>query len=467
VGAAALAMAVAALAAGALLARPRATATARDEAVVPSAAPAAAAAACAADPAALRAANAALAPLLAELVSTPFFRHFKVKLGGECPFWADDGQCSLADCAVCECAPGDVPPRLARECEERGAAPDVLGACPALADPAVDRGGADAARLVAVPGWKGLDNPWMATDDDGDAAATPYSVIDLAKNVERYTGYKGEHARRVWGFIYRQDCFDGADGDEARAASSALSPSCDPVKRLFYRVMSGVHASITAHLADEYLVDAHAGAWGPNLALFADRLGAPAHAGRVANLHFAYAFVARALHRAGPLLAAADYDDGGPSRGADEAALARELASHPALAALCAEPFDGALPGAGGGRERLQAAFRNVTAAMDCVGCEKCRLWGKLQVLGVASSLKVLLADGGGRGGAGAGDMAQPALTLERNEAVALVNLADRLARSVEIVGRLQARLDAGEVPAAPVGDAAGGHDRLAAALGF
>jgi len=37
----------------------------------------------------------------------------------------------------------------------------------------------------------------------------------------------------------------------------------------------------------------------------------------------------------------------------------------------------------------------------------------------------------------------------------------------VEIVGRLQARLDAGEVPAAPVGDAAGGHDRLAAALGF
>ena len=63
--------------------------------------------------------------------------------------------------------------------------------------------------------------------------------------------------------------------------------------------------------------------------------------------------------------------------------------------------------------------------------------------------------------------MAQPALTLERNEAVALVNLADRLARSVEIVGRLQARLDAGEVPAALVGDAAGGHDRLAAALGF
>lgn len=24
--------------------------------------------------------------------------------------------------------------------------------------------------------------------------------------------------------------------------------------------------------------------------------------------------------------------------------------------------------------------FRNISKIMDCVGCEKCRLWGKLQV---------------------------------------------------------------------------------------
>ena len=29
---------------------------------------------------------------------------------------------------------------------------------------------------------------------------------------------------------------------------------------------------------------------------------------------------------------------------------------------------------------------------MDCVGCEKCRLWGKLQVLGLATSLKILFS---------------------------------------------------------------------------
>jgi len=271
----------------------------------------------------------------------------------------------------------------------------------------------------------------------------------------------------VWGFIYAQDCFPRGGETAARA------PTCDPAKAAFFRIMSGVHASITAHLADEYLVDAKAGEWGPNLALFAERLGGQANAARVANLHYAYAFVARAVHRAGPLLAAADYDDGGEGRGEDEAGAMRALVSSPALARVCGAPFDAALASRHQAARRttaaLQAAFRNVTAAMDCVGCEKCKLWGKLQLLGVATALKVLVSDA--RADGGVGDASSPlrphALVLERNEVVALVNLFDRLARSVATVARLQARLDAGEVPVAPVGEGAGGHDRLASVIGF
>ena len=33
-------------------------------------------------------------------------------------------------------------------------------------------------------------------------------------------------------------------------------------------------------------------------------------------------------------------------------------------------------------REELRTAFVNITRIMDCVGCEKCKLWGKLQTLG-------------------------------------------------------------------------------------
>lgn len=33
-------------------------------------------------------------------------------------------------------------------------------------------------------------------------------------------------------------------------------------------------------------------------------------------------------------------------------------------------------------RQQLQASFQNITSIMDCVGCEKCKLWGKLQLMG-------------------------------------------------------------------------------------
>lgn len=33
-------------------------------------------------------------------------------------------------------------------------------------------------------------------------------------------------------------------------------------------------------------------------------------------------------------------------------------------------------------KRQLQATFQNITRVMDCVGCEKCKLWGKLQTLG-------------------------------------------------------------------------------------
>ena len=31
--------------------------------------------------------------------------------------------------------------------------------------------------------------------------------VDLAKNPERYTGYKGDSALRVWKSIYQENCF--------------------------------------------------------------------------------------------------------------------------------------------------------------------------------------------------------------------------------------------------------------------
>lgn len=37
--------------------------------------------------------------------------------------------------------------------------------------------------------------------------------------------------------------------------------------------------------------------------------------------------------------------------------------------------------------------FRNISRIMDCVGCDKCRLWGKLQVQGLGTALKILFSE--------------------------------------------------------------------------
>ena len=38
----------------------------------------------------------------------------------------------------------------------------------------------------------------------------------------------------------------------------------------------------------------------------------------------------------------------------------------------------------------LKAIFRNMARLMDCVSCERCRLWGKVQIYGVGTALKIL-----------------------------------------------------------------------------
>ena len=57
-----------------------------------------------------------------------------------------------------------------------------------------------------------------------------------------------------------------------------------------------------------------------------------------------------------------------------------------ALQKACPIPFhEGRLwqgADAGALQGQLRSHFQNITRIMDCVGCEKCKLWGKLQLVG-------------------------------------------------------------------------------------
>eukprot|EP01026_Neomeris_dumetosa_P062957 TRINITY_DN5970_c0_g2_i1.p1 TRINITY_DN5970_c0_g2~~TRINITY_DN5970_c0_g2_i1.p1 ORF type:complete len:492 (+),score=46.91 TRINITY_DN5970_c0_g2_i1:55-1476(+) len=366
--------------------------------------------------------------VLTQLVKTAFFRYFKVNLWCDCPLWPDDGMCSLQACSVCECEEGEIPKAWKIEEGLMEASNDFSKCAQTIqAEQAVNRTVASNLRskLVTLKGWRGFNNPWMWEEENEEE----YLYINLLDNPERYTGYKGEHAHRIWSSIYSQSCFDDLkDGGEVCME-----------KKIFYRIISGMHASISAHIAKEYLLDEIQGVWGENLDLFAERFAAPERKEYVENLYFAYLFVLRAVQRAAPSMLEFPYVTGIDAEDQRTVQLVKQLLTNKRLESSCPVPFDeGRLwKGADGVqlKKQLQNSFKNITRIMDCVGCEKCKLWGKLQVLGISTALKILFSADDCKGHTPVDSFQD--LTLERNELIALINLLDRLSQSVELYRRM------------------------------
>eukprot|EP00898_Chlorokybus_atmophyticus_P005506 jgi/Chlat1/5957/Chrsp4S06292 len=345
-------------------------------------------------------------PVLSNLVTTPFFRYFKVNLWGDCHFFPDDAMCRMRDCSVEECPDEEVPSmwREPQEDDEACVAENPLGKADLFLDKTVFRG------------WRETDNPW--TMENESCCETIY--VNLRQNPERFTGYVGETARRVWDAIYHENCFFSNESDKDTCTEA----------RVFHKLISGMHTSISIHIAGEYLLDEDKGLWGPHLQLYWDRVGQFTE--RQENLYFAFLFVTRAVTKAADYLAQASYDTGQQAEDARTLQLVKDLVHSTALQASCPLPFDeGTLWRGQDGpllMEQLKARFQNITAIMDCVGCEKCRLWGKLQILGIATSLKILFS---------VENQPIPSLDLQRNEVIALLNFMHRLSESLALNARL------------------------------
>ncbi|KHN31709.1 Endoplasmic oxidoreductin-1 [Glycine soja] len=101
----------------------------------------------------------------------------------------------------------------------------------------------------------------------------------------------------------------------------------------------------------------------------------------VRNLYFTFLFVLRAVTKASDYLEQAEYDTGNPNEDLTTQSLIKQLLYNPKLQAACPIPFDEAnLWKCQSGpelKQKIQQQFRNISALMDCVGCEKCRLCGR------------------------------------------------------------------------------------------
>jgi hypothetical protein len=363
-----------------------------------------------------------------------------------------------------------------------------------------------------------LHNDWTTVEEaaDGRSLADVGVYVNLLENPERYTGYSGPPAQRVWTAIAEENCFLPARSLLTRPTSANavvqkefLDEQCLET-RVFYRLIEGLRASITVHIAREYRhpVDQYTYRWGPHEELFLQHI-AP-FPDRLQNLYFTFLFLLRAVAKAEPqLLRHTLYDTGDAvadnqlraqlqalysffhhshlgapddqlddvsdiavdtnnntntsssscssssngmcsvsvlaecARAFNESRLFQSPSPSPSL--VISSPtestesrragYAGYLDYAGTNehtllREEFRLKFRNISRILECVSCEKCRLWSKLQILGLGTAAKVLLTEGAEE---------VESLQLRRQEVIALVNTLHQLTKSVAFAAHVLA----------------------------
>ncbi|CAE6442637.1 unnamed protein product [Rhizoctonia solani] len=393
---------------------------------------------------------------LADLVTTPFFKYFKVDLYRDCPFWEDDGFCLMRECGVTSVDESEVP-----EMWRTAALSKVQG----LSEES----------RKSFPGCYYRDSDFCFLDDE---ATSDGEYIDLTANPERFTGYAGDGARQVWKAIYEENCFGLTEAKQSGKLGGLGVPTGKPLsgvvvppglaseggepktweasgatcleKRVYYRIISGkcaltqsLHASISTHICAEML-NRQTGQWEPDLQCYVDRVAS--HPERLQNIYFNTVLMLRALRKVGPYLQAYNICSGD----LEEEKRSRFLLNNVLEIAGEVGKFDEStlFKGADAAilREEFKDRFRNVTRIMDCIGCTKCRLWGKIQTTGVATALKILFEFDE----ATLDPRINPNL-LQRAEVVALINTLHRFTESLHAVEKFRKMWEVESGPAVSV----------------
>ncbi|KAG8341337.1 putative Endoplasmic Reticulum Oxidoreductin 1 (ERO1) [Trypanosoma vivax] len=348
--------------------------------------------------------------LLNSITRHPFFRYFKVNLEKPCPYWAVQLLCTSGSnsCQVCTCDENNVPESLKYPYD--------------MSDPFFN----DSRVSHEHPKPENVDT-WGNWKNSGTEAV----YVDLVENPEANTGYSGPMASRVWQAIYNENCvFNLTDNESGKCKEQYL----------FKRLISGLHTSITLHVATFFHSDSKGDSpLRSHDLLNSDKLSFYPNCGmfkRVTNnteflnnLYTLYQFTLRALTKAKSVFIS---DLNSFNSGANGYANGEDIKLHSGFNELfnslshCSSTFDESeffqSPKASLLIPQMKRMMHNITTLMDCVNCEKCRAWGKLETMGLATAIKIVLLPIGDN------------LTLSRGEKVTLVNFVRQLAISVKNV---------------------------------
>lgn len=359
---------------------------------------------------------------LVGLVNTDFFKYFKFDPFKKCTIWENnDGICFSRSCAIDMVEDWDKLPEYWQ--------PEVLGSLSndTLNDN-IPKNHQDSSFLDQLCDNKEISSNSQKqikedTDDDinyydiNDFTSEDAGLVDLTANPERFTGYGGQQAGQIWKSIYAENCFTSSDNETEQCLA----------KDSFYRIISGLHASIGTHLSYDHL-NTETGEWGPDLDLFMIRVGN--YPDRVSNIYFNYAIVAKALWKIKPYLKELDfcndYDNDVKSKILNIVSqLDSKIFNEDVM-------FKGEVDSHL--KDDFRRRFKNVTKIMDCVHCDRCKLWGKVQTTGYATSLKILFE----LNEADESSKQRVVNKLTKFELISLVNTFNRLSTSVEAINNFE-----------------------------
>ena len=454
--------------------------------------------------------NIKIFPRLQSLLAKDYFKYFQYNPNKPCQFWTKSSgieppeKCMSPTCGVKPCTPEELPPGIIGEIPtipENCIDDKTVSGDDMENNDKVDNTLSEVAKQD-IEAWKDHDEKIKGFCEVDDASDPNCVHVDLTINPERFTGYSGEASRKVWRAIYQENCFrppnstnnssngsikTNTKGNKKKKLSEIFGVRQERIgelcleKRAFYRAISGLHTSITIHLSSRYpegelrkkkaSKNVFSGGPGskspfapsaeenyvPNIDLFLSRFDPDRTDGQgpfwLKNLYFVYLLELRALQKAAPFLERHTFYTGNEEEDVDTKTAVKEI-----LRIVDSFPnhFDESSLFASSDtsdqlKHEFREHFRNVSKVMDCVACDKCKLWGKLQTNGLGTALKILFSEEPHEYSAAFDDKEitskeSDALNLTRNEIVSLFNAFGRISTSIQQLEILREKLRNEEV---------------------
>lgn len=337
-------------------------------------------------------------------MNTTYFRLFRVNLEGECPFWKEKKTPELCTAATFLPEPA---------CSlNTNPSPFPFESRSSEVDHTITKQETEALAATNLD-CEDESHPSFWLDICSNIPTGKGDFVNLQLNPERWTGFNGSH---VWQAIYNENCFKENSQDQM----------CYE-ERVLWRLLSGMHASINTHINLNYFPPKNGtGPWKMNPARFMEQYGSTPH---LKNLHFAFVVLLRALRKAAPVLYTHQFDASDGTLDHTNRLVQRLLDSH--ILHSCSRVFDAFdenllfQPSSGPStantlKRQFKDVFRNISSVLNCVSCQKCKLHGKLQLLGLGTALKVLLTP-----------VHLLPTSLNRDELVALFNTIAKFSKAI------------------------------------